>query len=92
MFLKLLVNVFERAKSKITSTHSINRIPSESDNEFDPNNSKQSSPYVPSIIHQQPRSSLSKWLCTTTATANKSKELHSNNLHLNNEYIQVVIS
>ncbi|CAF1612819.1 unnamed protein product [Rotaria magnacalcarata] len=72
MFLKLLVNVFERAKSKITSTHSINRIPSESDNEFDPNNSKQSSPYVPSIIHQQPRSSLSKWLCTTTATANKS--------------------
>ncbi|CAF1205320.1 unnamed protein product [Rotaria sordida] len=72
MFVKLLVNVFERAKSKITSTRSVSRIPSDTDDEFDSNNSKQISSSGPSITHQQPRSSLSKWLCATPACSNKS--------------------
>ncbi|CAF2503419.1 unnamed protein product [Rotaria sp. Silwood2] len=72
MFMKLLVNVFERAKSKITSTRSISRNLPDSDDEFDPNNSKQMSLSGSSITNQQPRSSLSKWLCATPAFSNKS--------------------
>ncbi|CAF3516404.1 unnamed protein product [Rotaria sp. Silwood1] len=72
MFMKLLVNVFERAKSKITSTRSVGRIPPDFDDEFDPNDSKQISSFDSSITNQQPRSSLSKWLCTTPAPSNKS--------------------
>ena len=40
--------------------------------EFESNHSKQVSSSGPSIIHQQPRSSLTKWLCTT-APANADK-------------------
>lgn len=110
MLMKLIVNVFERAKSKITSTRSNGRISSglfikpflsffflflkksqtnififltihictkyflflESDNEFDQNNSTQISSSGPLIIHQQPRLSLSKWLCTNPSSIEKS--------------------
>ncbi len=97
--MKLLVSVFERAKSKITSTHSNGRISSglfkkhffssikffrenysnifffrflDSDNESDTNTSRQIFSTGPSIIHQQPRSSLSKWLCTNPSSIDKS--------------------
>ncbi|CAF1539848.1 unnamed protein product, partial [Adineta ricciae] len=72
MFLKLLVNVFERAKSKLTSTRSIDRTLSDSDNEFETNHCKQMFSSGPSIIHQQPRLSISKWLCTSPPSINKS--------------------
>jgi hypothetical protein len=95
MLIKLLVSVYERARSKLTSTRSNSRISSglfytfsfisfntilnhkkllsilfftDSDIEttnFDPNSIKQISSSGPLIIQQQPRSSLSKWLCTT---------------------------
>jgi hypothetical protein len=96
--MKLLVSVFERAKSKITSTRSTGRISSglfknfspsvqlnhsvsntltyflflDSDNEFDTNNSKPISSSGPLIIQQQPRLSLSKWLCTNPSSVEKS--------------------
>ncbi|CAF1387065.1 unnamed protein product [Adineta steineri] len=72
MLIKLLVNVFERAKSKLTSTRSNDRSLSDSDNEIDSNNSKQIFSSRPSIIHQQPRLSISKWLCTSPPSINKS--------------------
>jgi len=98
--MKLLVSVFERAKSKITSTRSSGRISSglflnfsfhhlkktivsilnieiyflflDSDNEFNTNNSKQISSSGSLIILQQPRLSLSKWLCTNPSSIDKS--------------------
>lgn len=70
--MKLIVNVFERAKSKLTSAHSINRISSDSDNESDKNHFKDISSSGPLIIQQQPRLSLSKWLCTNSSSVGRS--------------------
>ncbi|CAF1406248.1 unnamed protein product [Adineta ricciae] len=44
----------------------------DSDNEFETNNCKQMFSSGPSIIHQQPRLSISKWLCTSPPSINKS--------------------
>jgi hypothetical protein len=91
MLMKLLVNVFDRAKSKLTVTRSNTRLPSgwckytidiiiifsfhiDSDIEitnFDVKPNK----YKSSIIQHQPRSSLSKWLCTTPISIDKPVEI-----------------
>ncbi|CAF1103081.1 unnamed protein product [Adineta ricciae] len=75
MLMKLIVNVFERAKSKLTLAHSNEGVSSESDLEstdfdFKPNKYKSSSGIF--CVRQQPRSSASKWLCTTPTTIDKS--------------------
>ncbi|CAF1026779.1 unnamed protein product [Adineta steineri] len=75
MLMKLIVNVFERARSKFTVTHTNDRISSDSDTEvtsFDLKSNKHVSPSGSLYIRQQPRSSLSKWLCTTPTSVNKS--------------------
>jgi hypothetical protein len=106
--MKLIVSVFERAKSKITSTRSTGRVASglfetfmqkktlfnikyfktlyfiyflDSENEFDPNNSKPITSSGPFVIHQQPRLSLSKWLCTNPSSVEKSVGEIENNLY-----------
>lgn len=84
MLMKLLINVFERARSKLTVTHSNNHVlsglfsifptfynniflfPIDSDIEITNFDSKTSS-----IIQDQPRSSFSKWLCTTPTSIDK---------------------
>ena len=109
MLMKLIVSVFERAKSKITSTRSTGRVASglfetfmqkktlfnikyfktlyfiyflDSENEFDSNNSKQiNSSSGPYVIHQPPRLSLSKWLCTNPSSVDKSVGEIENNLY-----------
>jgi len=69
MLMKLLVSVFERARSKLPVTRSNNYISSDSDIEITkPNKSNFTSG---SFIQHQPRSSLSKWLCTTPISIDK---------------------
>jgi hypothetical protein len=61
----------------------------DSDNEFD---SKQISSSGPFIIHQQPRLSLSKWLCTNPSSVEKSVSEKENDLFFTLHVIRNIYS
>ncbi|CAF0956533.1 unnamed protein product [Rotaria sordida] len=75
MLMKLLVSAFERARSKLIVERSNDRIRSDSNikiNNIDLKSNGEISSSEIFIIQQQPRSSLSKWLCTTPASIDRS--------------------
>ncbi|CAF3555876.1 unnamed protein product [Rotaria socialis] len=75
MLMKFLVSAFERARSKLTVTRSDERFRSDSHikiSNIDSKCNRQNESSGAFIIQRQPRSSLSKWLCTTPIITSRS--------------------